>query len=78
MTVAYCLAVRPAGGERTWTVVDASYPDGGPGRGVAGGAPVSVVAEYGPRLCDVAGAVVDVPGAARRGRAGGRRSASRR
>src|SRR5712691_1005672 len=36
-----------------------------PGRGVAGGAPLPVVAEHGPRLRDVAGAVVVVPGAAR-------------
>ena len=28
--VAYCLAVRPASGERTWTVVDASYATVGP------------------------------------------------
>ena len=27
-------------------------PDGGPGRGVAGGPPAPVVAEHGPRLCD--------------------------
>jgi integrase len=30
MVMAYCLAVRPAGGERTWTVVDASYATVGP------------------------------------------------
>src|SRR6266700_5246491 len=42
-----------------------------PGRGVAGGAPLPVVAEHGPRLCDVAGAVVVVPGTARRDRAMG-------
>ena len=28
--MAYCLAVRPAGGDRTWTVVDASYATVGP------------------------------------------------
>ena len=28
--MAYCLAVRPASGERTWTVVDASYATVGP------------------------------------------------
>ena len=28
--MAYCLAVRPASGERTWTVVDASYSTVGP------------------------------------------------
>jgi hypothetical protein len=28
--VAYCLAVRPADGDRTWTVVDASYATVGP------------------------------------------------
>jgi len=28
--VAYCLAVRPGSGERTWTVVDASYATVGP------------------------------------------------
>jgi len=28
--MAYCLAVRPAGGDRTWTVVDASYATAGP------------------------------------------------
>ena len=30
MAVAYSLAVRPAGGDRTWTVVDASYATVGP------------------------------------------------
>jgi integrase len=30
MVMAYCVAVRPAGGERTWTVVDASYATVGP------------------------------------------------
>src|SRR3984957_3019689 len=30
MVMAYCLAVRPAGGDRTWTVVDASYATVGP------------------------------------------------
>ena len=30
MTVAYGLAVRPPGGVRTWTVVDASYQTVGP------------------------------------------------
>jgi len=30
MVVAYSLAVRPAGGDRTWTVVDASYATVGP------------------------------------------------
>ena len=28
--MAYCLAVRPADGDRTWTVVDASYATVGP------------------------------------------------
>ena len=28
--MAYCLAVRPAGGDRTWTVVDSSYATVGP------------------------------------------------
>jgi len=28
--MAYCLAVRPAGGDRTWTVVDVSYATVGP------------------------------------------------
>src|SRR6266545_8382046 len=28
--MAYCLAVRPAGGDRTWTVADASYATVGP------------------------------------------------
>ena len=28
--MAYCLAVRPASGERTWTVVDGSYATVGP------------------------------------------------
>ena len=28
--MAYCLAVRPAGGDRTWTVVNASYATVGP------------------------------------------------
>jgi hypothetical protein len=52
--------------------------DGGPGRGVVGGPPLPLVPEYGSRVCDVAVAVVDVPGAAwragglaRRRRAGG-------
>ena len=31
MAVAYSLAVRPAGGDRTWTVVDASYATVGAG-----------------------------------------------
>jgi len=30
MVMAYCLAVWPAGGDRTWTVVDASYATVGP------------------------------------------------
>ena len=30
MVVAYSLAVRPAGGDRTWTVIDASYATVGP------------------------------------------------
>ena len=30
MAVAYSLAVRPAGGDRTWTVIDASYATVGP------------------------------------------------
>ena len=30
MVMAYCLAVRPVGGDRTWTVVDASYATVGP------------------------------------------------
>ena len=30
MVMAYGLAVRPAGGQRTWTVVDASYATVGP------------------------------------------------
>src|ERR1039458_1982989 len=60
------------GGEAAWgrPHVDGHrrlLPDGAAGRGVAGGAPASVVAEHGPRLCHLAGAVVDVPGAARRG-----------
>src|SRR5260370_783721 len=41
---------------------------GRPGRGVAGSAPLPVVAEHGARECDVPGPVVVVPGAARRGR----------
>src|SRR5215831_6315750 len=68
--VAYCLAVRPADGDRTWTVVDASYATVGPVE--AGGAPAPVVAEHGPRLRGLAGAVVVVPGAVRRGGAVGR------
>jgi integrase len=30
MVMAYCLAVRPAGGDRTWTVVDSTYATVGP------------------------------------------------
>src|ERR1035437_9112243 len=41
--------------------------DGGSGRGVAGGSPASVVSEHRARLFHLFGAVVDVPGAARRG-----------
>src|SRR5436309_689126 len=51
-------------------------PHGAAGRGLVGGAPASVVTEHGARLRDGVGAVVDVPGGARRGRwvAGGRGS----
>src|SRR5450759_5080224 len=41
--------------------------DGGSGRGVAGGSPTSVVSEHRARLFHLFGAVVDLPGAARRG-----------
>src|SRR5450759_1895815 len=41
--------------------------DGDPGRGVAGGPPTSVVSEHCARLFHLSGAVVDLPGAARRG-----------
>ena len=50
--MAHSLAVRPSVGPRTWTVIDEELPDGGPGRGVAGGPSAPVVAEHGPRLRD--------------------------
>ena len=63
--MAYPVAVCPAGGQRTWTVLGEGYATVGPGRGVAGGSPAPVVAEHGARLCDVVGAVVELPGATR-------------